>query len=113
MIKKFPEYVLPEIFEFELSNWHLMNPVDIIDDLRVLLRKNDLEYDIILSGDYQFHEEEDVLDIEFFLDEPYENFYGNLYVTWKKENDWPCTHIWFDGFDESDINHFHKYWDNE
>lgn len=113
MVKKFPYYVLHELFTFNLSNWQAMNCEEIISDTYKLLKKHNLHDEMILNGDYEFQEEDDLIDLELYLDSDFRGFYGNLYVTWRKDNGWPCSHIWFYGYNEDDTDQLHIDWENK
>ncbi len=114
MIKPLPYYVIPEIFLSNIKHeypYSYINTTDIMSDFTDLLDKIGILYDIDLDYDSSWEEADDLVDMTISINKPYENSWGQFYITWYKDT-WECKHIWYSGNTDDD-EQVYKDWENK
>ncbi len=113
MIKNLGYYVIPGIFEENVSNWQDIDTQKIIEDFIELT--GDLKLDVNLGYGEDWQEDEDLWDLQLDLENSeFRGYIGNFYITWRKDANWECSNIWFSGSNEvDDSDQVHWFWDNK
>jgi len=101
-------YNIFEGVDIEFSDISIEN---ILKDFNNILIKNKIYDKVFLDGSFEWQEESNLIDLQFYIEEKFENCWGSFYVTWFKDT-WECKNIWYSG-DTEDGEQVFKDWANK
>jgi len=117
MISPLPYYLIPQIFSSRgITWWDEMDINPILNDFTDWLEShpdvdNDIGDSLDING-HDFQEDEGLIDLSLYLPNSFRESFGSIYITWKAEQGWACTEIWYNGRDEND-GEVTDFWRNE